>query len=198
MYKIPRNRNRQIELLRSGRQKAIIIGGVPVPAGDDTGPALDGESFRILNREVRDEIDRKSPLVRGLPRSRFRSTFSPEARLPLGTAERLEDFEKGLRDAGFVTDAEMLVQYDNSPLKFRVKPRRGIDNLSHVSDPSVRGRPAAQASLPLTEDPTPARDRQSGSRAESGASLDADLRLWPYDRIPTAIFTRKARRPART
>lgn len=137
MARIPRNRGRQLELLRSGRQKAIIVGGVPIPAGVDGDAAVLGDEFRALNIYVRDEIDCQSPLVRALPRSRFRRALSEQASLPSGMAERLEDFEMGLRSAGLIKPGQLLVQGFNSPCKFRVEQGEAVDTFDGHDDVSV-------------------------------------------------------------
>ena len=132
MARVPRYRHTQLEMLRSGRQKAIIVGGVPIPAGEHTfpGPLTQGSSF--VGREVRDKIDGESELVRALERTRFRDAFFDEVALPEGRAICLEDLEAGLRAAGLVSVDEILVQSGRSGRKFRVAKRRvGIDGHLH-------------------------------------------------------------------
>lgn len=104
-----------------GSEKLPVVEVVPVPPHGASHIVGSLKDFDILARQVRDEIDRKSELVRTLPRSRFCHTFDNKARLPSGVAERLEDFERGLRDAGLVSGDQILLQSFNNPLKFRVK-----------------------------------------------------------------------------
>ena len=82
MARVPRNRYGQLEMLRSGRQKAIIVGGVPVPAGEDALAGIGAERGGFLGAEMRDEIGGEAELVRRLERSRFRDAFFEEVSLP--------------------------------------------------------------------------------------------------------------------
>ena len=124
MARVPRNRYSQIEKLRAGRQKAIIVGGVPIPAGENSLALSQTEFNRLLRAEIRDEIDSQPELVRTLERGRFRNSFFEEVRLPSRVAESLEDFEAGLRAAGLMSFDEMLVQSFTRPTKFRVQKVR--------------------------------------------------------------------------
>lgn len=175
MTRVPANRHSQLERLRSGRQKAIIVGGVPIPAGDNSLPLGPAELFRVFNAEVRNEVASKSDLVRALPRSRFRNAFFEEARLPLGMAVRLEDFEAGLRAAGLVGVDEICVQSTASPAKFRFQKRKVADDRIHDVSPRFfvkRAAPSEPEPL-LIEDHSP--EPQSGGvpvKGLSGASLD--------------------------
>ena len=154
MTRVPVNRHTQVERLRSGRQKAIIVGGVPIPAGDNSFPLGPAERFRLFNAEVRNEIASKPDLVRTLPRSRFRNAFFEEARLPRGMAVRLEDFEAGLRAAGLMSVNEILVQSGNTGRKFRIAKRHvavdGHYTNSVVDEPFPVGN-APQHSAVVTE-----------------------------------------------
>jgi len=123
MARVPRNRYGQLEKLRSGRQKAIIVGGVPIPAGEDTFTGRGGECSGLFGREVRDEVDRQPELVRALERTRFRDAFFEEVSLPHGRAVCLEDFEAGLRAAGLVGIDEIIVKSGTTGRKFRVAKR---------------------------------------------------------------------------
>lgn len=175
MARVPANRHSQLERLRSGRQKAIIVGGVPIPAGDNSFPLGPAERFRLFNAEVRNEIASKPDLVRTLPRSRFRNAFFEEACLPRGMAVRLEDFEAGLRAAGLVGVDEICVQSTASPAKFRFQKRKIADDRIHDVSPRFfvkRAAPAEPEAL-LIEDHSP--EPQSGGvpvKGLSGASLD--------------------------
>ena len=124
MARILRYRHTQLEMLRSGRQKAIIVGGVPVPAGEDALAGSGAERGGFLGAEMRDEVGREAELMRRLERSRFRDAFFDEVALPHGRAICLEDFEAGLRAAGLVGVDQILVQSGRSGRKFRVAERR--------------------------------------------------------------------------
>lgn len=138
MNQIPRKRSRQLEFLRTGRQKAIIVGGVPVPAGASAPAKVDS----FLSRYPWDEIDGQSVLMRALPRARFRGTFGDEVRLPNGTAERLEDFEAGLRDAGLLAESEILKKSHSPFLHFRVQKRQvAVDGTLIHANASVERDP---------------------------------------------------------
>jgi len=130
MTRVPRNRYTQAELLRSGRQKAIIVGGVPIPAGFDLRPVVQtrAELDRLFAAEVRDEIASQPELVRTLKRTSGRTTFFENIRLPHRRAVCLEDFEAGLRSAGLMGVDEELVQSTTSPGKFRVQKVRVREN----------------------------------------------------------------------
>lgn len=145
MARVPRNGNTQLERLRSGRQKAIIVGGVPIPAGED--PLLDfrSEGESLLRAEIRDEVSGQPELMSTLERSRFRDFLFNEIALPHGQAVRLEDLEEGLRLAGLVGPDEIVVQRGSSGTKFRVAKRQvAVDG--HLDTPSVcRGFPGRNA-----------------------------------------------------
>lgn len=138
MTKVPRNRNGQLEKLRTGRQKAIIVGGVPIPAGEMPFPGQLAEASRFVGTDERDEVHCEPELMRGLERSRFRNAFGEHIALPNGVAISLEDFETGLRAAGLVGVHEILVQSGATGRKFRVAKRQiGMDG--HLDDPSTVG-----------------------------------------------------------
>jgi len=135
MTKVPRNRHSQIERLRSGRQKAIIVGGVPVPAGEVPLARSFGEECRLIRAEIGDEIASQPELVRALERPRFRDFLFKQVSLPQGIAESLEDLESGLRSAGLIGVDEILVQSVNRPTKFKVQKRRvSVDG--HIGSPA--------------------------------------------------------------
>ena len=136
MARVPRNRNSQLEKLRTGRQKAIIVGGVPIPAGEDPFPGQVGKPNGLVGAEVRDEVHCQPELVRALERSRFRDAFLEQVSLPHGRAVALEDFEAGLRAAGLVGVDEILVQSGTTGRKFRVAKRHvRIDG--HLNTPEL-------------------------------------------------------------
>jgi len=128
MTRVPLNRNGQLMKLRSGRQKAVIVGGVPIPAGEDVASCDFRQRFRLLSGQIRDEIAGKSELVRAVKGGNSRGTFSKDVILPLGSAVCFEDFEAGLRSAGLVAVDEVLVQSHTSPRKFRVQKVRVAEN----------------------------------------------------------------------
>ena len=69
--RFPFDRYGHREALRTGRKKAIIVGGVPIPAGEDAFPGSLCKLPGFLRGEVGNEIDSKPELVRTLERSRF-------------------------------------------------------------------------------------------------------------------------------
>lgn len=151
---VPRNRHTQLEKLRSGRQKAIIVGGVPIPAGEMPFPGELAQSSRFIPSDERDEVHRETELMRGLERSRFRNAFGDHIALPHGVAISLEDFETGLRAAGLVSVDQILVQSGGSGRKFRVAKRQvrmdGHLVTSEVEKPSPQGT-RSQHSAVVTE-----------------------------------------------
>jgi len=135
MARVPRNRYSQVERLRSGRQKAIIVGGVPVPAGEVPLPRTFCEECRLLRAEIGDEIASQPELVRALERPRFRDFLFKQVSLPQRIAESLEDLETGLRSAGLIGVDEILAQSVNRPTKFKVQKRRvSVDG--HIGSPA--------------------------------------------------------------
>ncbi|AXH74989.1 MAG: hypothetical protein [Microviridae sp.] len=175
---VPRkNWQHQLELGRRYQpQILIVMEGMPTPTG------LHGlvaeqlvdrvEEFRVLNRKVRYEIDCQPELMRRLEKSRFRRSLCKHAALPYGIAETLEEFEAGLRSAGFVGVDEILLQSFSHPLKFRVQARNvSIDG--HFKSPSVKAAAPSEPVPSLTE--VPSQTAGAGgtlSRPESGACLD--------------------------
>lgn len=121
MTRVPLYRGRQTERLRRGRQKAIIIGGVPIPADDGAVTGGLSQLEGIVGVEVGDKVHSQPELVCTLPRSRFRNALGEHVRLPLRAAICLEDFEAGLRAAGFVAVDQVLVQSLDGSREFRVQ-----------------------------------------------------------------------------
>lgn len=143
MAGVPRDRGGKFETGRAFGEVPVVVGRVPVPAGEDALANAGGERCGVLRGEVGNEIDSEPELVRALERSRFRNTFFDEVSLPHGRAKCLEDFEAGLRAAGLVGVHQILVQSGASGRKFRVAKRQvGIDG--HISDPSEE-KPVANA-----------------------------------------------------
>jgi len=174
MAKVPRNRNSQVERLRSGRQKSIIVGGVPIPAGEDPLMCHFTERGSLLRREIRDKVASQSKLMRTLERGRFRSTFFEEVRLPSGIAVRLEDFEAGLRSAGLMGVDQVLVQSLTSPTKFRVGQREVVVN-RHSGSPVSVGGYGHDAGSPALPHSAVGRPRVKGAPSDGEPSLPRQL-----------------------
>ena len=124
MARVPRYRNSQLEMLRSGRQKAIIVGGMPVPADEVPLAGEFGEASGVVAIDEGDVIDGEPVLVRALERSRFRDAFGYKVSLPEGVAVSLEDLEQGLRLAGLVGPDEIICQRGKAGNRFRVAKRQ--------------------------------------------------------------------------
>ena len=124
MARVPRYRNSQLEMLRSGRQKAIIVGGMPVPADEVPLAGECGEASGVVAIDEGDVIDGEPVLVRALERSRFRDAFGYKVSLPEGVAVSLEDLEQGLRLAGLVGPDEIICQRGKAGNRFRVAKRQ--------------------------------------------------------------------------
>lgn len=146
MNKVPRDRHVHLKQAARRGQKAIFIGGVPIPTGQDDFSFLSGETVGLVGVDERDEIAGQTELVRTLPRSRFRNSLSQEISLPDGVAVRLEDLEEGLRSAGFIGPGEIISQRVTTPSKFRVQ-KRNVSVDGHFLDPSV-GRGSPSGSIP--------------------------------------------------
>ena len=124
MARVPRYRNSQLEMLRSGRQKAIIVGGVPIPADEMPLAGKVGKAIGVVAVDEGDVIDGEAVLVRALERSRFRDAFGYQVSLPEGVAVSLEDLEQGLRLAGLVGPDEIICQRGKAGNRFRVAKRQ--------------------------------------------------------------------------
>lgn len=140
---------------------------VPTPlAGLDRRflPKIDkGPDFSLVSNvgvEVGDKISSQPVLMRGLPRSRFRSFLGEQLELPLGMAERLEDFETALRKAGFIGPDQMLVQSFYFPGKFRVKGRDVPADSAQSADfiDFVHGDTPVKAATPLGGQAPPSKE----------------------------------------
>lgn len=153
MTRVPYDRYGHREALRTGRKKAIIVGGVPIPAGEDAFPGSFGKLPGFLGRQVGNEVDGETELVRALERSRFRNAFGDKLTLPHRRAECLEDFEAGLRAAGLMSVNEILVQSGNTGRKFRIAKRHvAVDGhyTNSVVDEPFPGGNAPQHSAVVT------------------------------------------------
>lgn len=84
---------------------------------------IDVRSPGPLVAAPRDEISGEAKVMRRLPRSRFRGLGLQEVKLPEGVAVALEEFEEGLRLAGFIAVNELLAETTDGPLHYRVKRR---------------------------------------------------------------------------
>ena len=149
MARVPRYRNRQLEMLRSGRQKAIIVGGVPIPADELPLAGEVSEAGGVVGVDNGNVIDGEPVLVRALERSRFRDAFGYQVSLPEGVAVSLEDLEQGLRLAGLVGPDEIICQRGKAGNRFRVAKRQvAMDGhlLSSVDVERLRVVNAPQAS----------------------------------------------------
>lgn len=186
MTKIPAYRDPQSTFRRLGFQEFPVVPLVPVPTGVDTLPEVLPEGKRLLHVEVWDEIDREPVLMRTLPRSRFRDAFGDKLALPDRVAERLEDLEIGLREAGFIRDDELLSKRGNEGLKFRVKVRNVLVD-GHLVAPSVKAAAPAGPVPSLTEGPSQSTALDTQSRAESEASLDGGSRVG-YPALKGSLF----------
>ena len=153
MARVPRNRRGQLEMLRSGRQKAIIVGGVPVPADKDAFAGEVRDPFGVVRVDDRNVIDGEPVLVRALERTRFRDAFGDQISLPEGIAVSLEDLEQGLRLAGLIGPDEIVCQRGKTGRSFRVAKRQvSMDGhlLSSVVEQPSRGGNALHSSAVVT------------------------------------------------
>lgn len=123
-----------------------------------------GKEPRPPSRNPGDVINGKSVVMRALPRSRFASLSGEEVVLPERTAQCLENFESGLRKAGFIKPNEFLLKLNKGRLRFVVASGERPDDVSgrpsdnfwrrvHDSGPfsdsdRANARPAMPACLP--------------------------------------------------
>lgn len=134
MSKVPSNGYARAKSLRSQAEETPIVSVRPAPAGKDFLPGQITQIKRLLIGDVGDEIAREAESVRTLEWPRFRGAFFQKVELPVGRAERLEDFEAGLRLAGFMASDQVLSQSLTNPTKFRVQ-KRGVAIDSHLPTP---------------------------------------------------------------
>jgi len=83
---------------------------------------------------ARDEIDSEPEVMGRLAASRFRRADGKQVVLPLETAERLKDFELGLRDAGLIGPSQALFQSSEDAYIFRVNATHASIDLGHASN----------------------------------------------------------------
>lgn len=201
MTRVPLYRGRQTERLRRGRQKAIIIGGVPIPADDGrvTGELREGDS--VVGVHIGHKVNGKPELVCTLPRSRFRNALGDHARLPVGAAICLEDFEAGLRAAGLVAVDQVLVQPFDGSRKFRVETVEVGVSDGHDWYPSgsltvgegrqrfaLQGSPHQQSKARKSSSRGPVKVEER-KRALTG--WDAELLALQRSRVPVALQRRR-------
>lgn len=141
MARVPLYRGRQTDLLRSGRQKAIIIGGVPIPACEGAVLRPLAEFDGVLQRQVRDKINGQTELVCGLPHPRFTDPLFNEVKLPVSQAECLKDLEMGLREAGFIGPGQVLRQVSHHVGHFRCEELDTVNTHIGGSFGEPGGRP---------------------------------------------------------
>ena len=134
MSHIPSNRYLQAKGLRAEPEKAPVVAGVPTPSCEDFLPGQIAQVVRLLPVDIRDEIGSEAEIMRTLEYPRFRSAFFEQVKLPAGVAESLEEFEAGLRLAGFIASDQVLCQTLANPTKFRVQ-KRGVAVDSHIVSP---------------------------------------------------------------
>lgn len=166
MARVPTDRYGHFKALRTGRKKAIIVAGVPIPADADRPLVPPGQLGGLHLVDEWDKIDCQAELMRGLERSRFRRPDGEQCLLPFGLAVCLEDFEAGLRAAGLVAVDQVLVQSLDTPRKFVVQ--KGNVSMDGHSGSSVEaGAPPHGAHyLPSMEFPSERFDRRVPVKAE--------------------------------
>lgn len=173
MGSVPRERVKSVLFCNVCKDVPVrVIGSGPIPSGDD-GASL-GEILACLTcGQVWDEVDSQAELVRALPRSRFRHLAGQSVRLPVGEAERLEDFEAELQLVGLMKPYEIIVDLRGDGKHFGVQNRQARDprraygriqsgNLSSVGG-TLLSQPASRSAL----------GRGSRVKGLSGAALDA-------------------------
>lgn len=116
-----------------------IVAWVPAPTGEAALAPEFREGVGLGGVDDGHEVNGQSELVGGLVRTGFRNTFGDEVLLPAGTAERLKDFEDGLRLAGLMGLHQTLVQSFSNPTKFRVQKRRVPVDGHVISLPCLSG-----------------------------------------------------------
>jgi len=127
MNKVPAQGYVQSKFFGTFLEEGVIVRGVPAPSGVHDVPALSRQGIGLEWSDEWNEIRGKPNAVGALVHTRFRDTFFKQVVLPSGIAERLEDFEKGLRLAGLMGADEVLRQQASRPPKFRVQK-------GHISD----------------------------------------------------------------
>lgn len=157
----------------------------PIPSG--LHPKFVGKS----SVELGDEVSSEPVLMRALPCPRFADAFGFQVQLPDRTAERLEDFEAELRNAGFMRPDEALVKVSAPHLKFRVKKLKlPVDGLRVHEEPPVKAATPSGSVPSLTGVPSQAIEAGQLSRAESGS---VPLQLTLFD-APASVKVQYYRR----
>ena len=190
MRPIPTDRRAQAMLRRQLAQDlpVTVFRFGPVPA------RLHSKGYSLGLGEEWYEVHCEPELMRALPRSRFRGAFGEQVRLPPETAVSLENFEAELRAVGLIRPHELLRQGASRPLHFRVQQREvRVSDVSQVSLlRSETPPPVGRRGASLTEGHQPPLPLIEGSRAESGASLDASIKGSTRSRA----YTMQRSRPA--
>ena len=145
MNSIPTNRYLEAKALGGPLKEVVVVAAVPAPARQDFLPGQITQVESLLSVDVWDEIDGQPDTMRTLENSRFRRAFFEQVSLPNRVAVCLEDFEAGLREAGFISGDQLLVQARYDQRKFRVqKAHVVVDRHDVVTPLEVRGRKRAQ------------------------------------------------------
>lgn len=168
MNKVPANRYGQAKMLRATFQESVVVAAVPTPSRMHDVSLLLGQRLGLEWAEEWDEIRGKTHAVSTLVHTRFRNSFFQQVQLPKRIAERLEDFEEGLRLAGLISPNEVLVQSATRPPKFRVQKAQVSDyrhDGNSVVDRSERATHSAVESEDQHKATTPYR---RGKRLSSG------------------------------
>lgn len=98
----------------------------PVPSGQNAA-SLREHGFCLVCGQIWDEVASEPYLVRALPRSRFRSAFGYQLRLPAWKAECLEDFEAELYRVGLIGLDEIISDTFDDGYHFGVEKRNHGD-----------------------------------------------------------------------
>lgn len=131
---VPINRHKG-KLLGRITEIIPIVAAVPAPARPMSLPSGFTEVDSFVLSDIWDEVRGETDVMRALPSGRFRRLLCEQAILPNRVAERLEDFEAGLRATGLVAVDEILVQSLNDPRKFRVQKVKVRNDCSHINLP---------------------------------------------------------------
>lgn len=118
---VPFNWDGEAVVLCAFFEEFPVMAPPPIPSIKDIFTELDAEPVGLVAVDARYEVYREPELVRTLPRERFGGALSKEVQLPFRAAECLEDMERGLRAAGFMSGKQKLRQSFDDWRKFRVQ-----------------------------------------------------------------------------